>query len=135
MFQGTGVVITDDGKCHLGSALGTDELLISYVQDKVSSWVGEIEKLLSHNHRQHMRPSHMCFCTVGCILLVQCQCLMTSTVLLSLRFLPTLTGQSAFGPTERELLSLPARLGGLWSLFPPSTFPLTFNRLVMLQPL
>ena len=45
LFWGTGVVITDDGKCHPGSALGTDEFLISYVRDKVSSWVGEIEKL------------------------------------------------------------------------------------------
>jgi len=29
LFRGTGVVVTDDGKRHLGSALGTDEFLIS----------------------------------------------------------------------------------------------------------
>ena len=45
LFQGTGVVITDAGKRHLGSALGTDEFLNSYVQNKVSLWVGEMEKL------------------------------------------------------------------------------------------
>ena len=43
LFQGMGVVITDDGKRHLGYALGTDEFLISYVQDKVSSWVGGLK--------------------------------------------------------------------------------------------
>ena len=45
LFWGTGVVITYVGKCHLGFALDTDEFLSSYVQDKVGSWVGEIEKL------------------------------------------------------------------------------------------
>ena len=30
----------------------------------------------------------------------------------SLHFLPAVTGQQAFGSVERELLSLPARLGG-----------------------
>ena len=42
-----GVVITDADKCHLGSALGTDKFLISFVQNKlkVSTWVGEMEKL------------------------------------------------------------------------------------------
>jgi len=29
LLQGTGVIITDAGKHHLGSALGTDEFLIS----------------------------------------------------------------------------------------------------------
>ena len=42
---GIGVVITDGGKRHLRSALGTDEFLNSYVQNKVSTWVGEMEKL------------------------------------------------------------------------------------------
>ena len=36
------VIITDVGKPHLASALGTDEFLC--VQNKVSSWVGEMEK-------------------------------------------------------------------------------------------
>ena len=45
LFWGIGVVITDAGKRHLGSALGTDEFLNSYVQNKVSKWVGEMEKL------------------------------------------------------------------------------------------
>jgi len=40
LFCGTGVVVTDAGRHHLGSALGTDVIVKRYVQDKVSSWVG-----------------------------------------------------------------------------------------------
>ena len=36
----------------------------------------------------------------------------------SLRFLPAVTGRQAFGSVERELLSLPARLGGLGIVVP-----------------
>ena len=37
LFRGTGVVIIDVGKRHLGSALGTDEFVTSYVQAKVAT--------------------------------------------------------------------------------------------------
>jgi len=45
LFHGTGVVITDAGKRYLGSVLDTDDFVKRYVQDKVSFWVGEMEKL------------------------------------------------------------------------------------------
>jgi len=45
LFRGTSVVITDAGRHHLGSTSGTDDFVKRYVQDKVSSWVGEMEKL------------------------------------------------------------------------------------------
>jgi len=45
LFRGTGVVITDAGRHHVGSALGTDDFVKRYVQDNVTSWLGEMEKL------------------------------------------------------------------------------------------
>ena len=45
LFHGTGVIITDSGRHHLGSALGMNEFLKSYVQNKVSTWVSEMETL------------------------------------------------------------------------------------------
>jgi len=45
LFWGTGVVITDVGKLHLGFVLGTIKFLSGNVQGKVFSWVGGIEKL------------------------------------------------------------------------------------------
>ena len=125
LFQGMGVVITDDGKHHPGSALDTDEFWLVMCETRGLRGWGRLKNcqiLLSLNHKQLMRPSHMCFCTIGCILLIQYRCLMTCTVLLmrpqAFVFLLILTGQLAFGPTKKELLSLPARLGGLGVIVP-----------------
>ena len=41
---------------------------------------------------------------------------------LSTCFLPAVTGKPAFGPLERELLSLPAHLGGLGIIIPTTHF-------------
>ena len=62
LFRETGVVITDVGKRHLGYAMGTDGFLNSYVQNKVSSWVCEMEKLseiTTTSRKQHIQPSRM----------------------------------------------------------------------------
>ena len=45
LFRGMGVIISDSGKRHLGSVLGSDDFVAGYVRDKVVSWVSEIEKL------------------------------------------------------------------------------------------
>ena len=41
------IIISDSGKRHLGSALGSDDFVAGCVRDKVTSWVSEIEKLRS----------------------------------------------------------------------------------------
>ena len=43
IFEGTGVAITTEGKRHLGAAIGTSIFVESYVQQKVSEWVHEME--------------------------------------------------------------------------------------------
>ena len=45
LFQGTGVVITPEGKKHLGAATGTHSFVECYIKQKVSGWVKEIERL------------------------------------------------------------------------------------------
>ena len=35
LFYGSGVIITESGRRHLGSALGTNDFMKSYVQNKV----------------------------------------------------------------------------------------------------
>ena len=45
---------------------------------------------------------------------------------LSTCFLPAVTGKPAFGPLERELLSLPAHLGGLGIIIPTTHFLSSF---------
>jgi len=117
LFHGTGVVITDTG---LGSALGTNDFMMSYVQSKVSTWVSELEKLTEITITQ----PHAAYASFMCVFLHRWSYIphtvpMTSELflpldeVLSLRFLPALTSRPAFGSIERELLSLPACLGGL----------------------
>jgi len=53
---------------------------------------------------------------------------------LNLRFLPAFTGKPAFGSIERELLSLPARLGGLGVIIPSVHFSSFCLRIVLLLP-
>ena len=45
VFQGTGVSVTEEGKRHLGAALGTQCFVEGYVQRKVSEWVKAVERL------------------------------------------------------------------------------------------
>ena len=45
IFQETGVAITMEGKRHLGAALGKHAFVESYVQQKVTEWVSEVERL------------------------------------------------------------------------------------------
>ena len=47
LFEGTDVVITEEGKKYLGSAIGKPTFIESYVKTKVTSWVEELERLSS----------------------------------------------------------------------------------------
>ena len=46
IFAGTGIKISTDGEFrHLGAVLGSPEFRETYVRDKVSKWVSDIEEL------------------------------------------------------------------------------------------
>ena len=45
IFERTQVVVTEEGKKYLGSAIGKQSFIESYVQQKVASWVDELERL------------------------------------------------------------------------------------------
>jgi len=126
------------GKHHLGSALGTDGFVKSYVQDKVATWVGEIEKLseiaITQSQAAYAAFTHVflhrwSYLARTVPMFDDLYCPLDEV--LSLRFLPALTGHPAFGPTERELLSLPARLGGLGVVIPSIYFFHHFPLLVV----
>ena len=131
LFPGTGVVITDAGKYHLGSALrpviaGTDEFLNSYVLKKVSLWVGEMEKhseiAVTQPHAAYTAFTHVflhCWSYIARMVPMATELFHPLDDVLSLRFLPVMTGQP---PTEQELLSLPARLSGLGVIVPTVHF-------------
>ena len=45
LIQDTGVKISQEGKRHLGSAIGTRSFVENYVEEKVSTWKEELERL------------------------------------------------------------------------------------------
>ena len=129
LFRGMGVVITDVGKSHVGSALATVEFLNSYVQNRVSSWVGEIEKLseiaITQPQAAYMAFMHVFlhrWSYIARTVPMSSELFLSLDDVLSLCFLPAVTGKSAFGPVEWKLLSLPARHGELGVIIPTVHF-------------
>ena len=105
--------------------LGTSSFVTSYVQDRVSDWVKEVEKLstfaVSQPHAAHSAFTHGV--TSRWTFLVR-TCPDVGHLLQPLedairhKFIPALTGQCAPNDTEHELLALPVRLGGLGIINP-----------------
>ena len=52
VFKGTNISITEQGKRHLGAALGARSLVKSCIKVKVSEWANAVERLSSIAHTQ-----------------------------------------------------------------------------------
>ena len=120
IFEGTQVVVTEEGKKYLGSAIGKQSFIESYVQQKVASWVDELERL----SRMATTQPHAAFAAFTHGLSGRWTYLARTTPHIedlikpleeAIRrvFIPNLTGRNAFNNTERDMLALPPRLGGL----------------------
>ena len=125
LFQGTGVSITAEGKRHLGAAIGTNSFVESYVKRKVSGWVHEVQRLSSiavtqphaayaaFTHGQTSKWTYLAktIPDIGDLL-------KPVENAIRQRFLPSLTGQNAFKDTDRDLMALAVRFGGLGIIDP-----------------
>ena len=127
LFADTNVHITIHGKRHLGAALGSRSFTEEYVSCKVKEWVDDIMHLAAVASSQ----PHAAYAAFTHGLSSRWKYLSRAIpdiedLLLPLEkaihqhLIPALTGREACSPTERELLSLPARLGGL-GLINPAT--------------
>ena len=126
-FEGTGILITHNGHRHLGATLGTKSFTEEFVREKVKTWKNELDTLSQFAKTE----PHAAFSAFIHGLKGQWTYLLRTieeiTPLLqpleeSIRqsLLPALTGKSGITDTERELLALPAHLGGL-GLVNPTT--------------
>ena len=120
VFANTQVSLTCDGRPHLGAPLGTRDYVDGYMKDKVKTWCTELELLSTIAKTQphaayaaftHGLSSKWTFLTrtvpsIGHILL-PLEKVIRST------FIPSFTNGLPPNDQLRELLSLPARLGGL----------------------
>ena len=129
IFQGTGITVSSEGKRYLGGAMGTTSFLQQYVERKVKGWVKEIEQLSkfarTQPHAAHAAYTHGLSSRWNYLLHVtDWETLSSSDLLQPLEtaiqsdFIPALTGQSPPGKLVREMLTLPARLGGLGLINP-----------------
>ena len=119
-FEGTQVVIIEEGQKYLGSAIGKQTFIESYVQQKVTTWIDELDRLSSiaitqphaaftaFTHGLTSKWTYLARTTPNIEYLIKP---LEETI--RKVFLPNLTGQNAFNDMERDLLALPARLGDL----------------------
>ena len=120
IFADTGMQITDQGQRHLGAALGSREFAEGFVAKKVCSWSSEVLALAEIATN---RP-HAAFCAFTHGMIGRWVYIMRTIPnvgplfqpledAIRLKLIPALTGHGACSALERDVLSLPCRLGGL----------------------
>ena len=124
-FKRAQVVITKEGQKYLGSAIGKQTFIESYVEQKVAIWVDQLEHLSSIAITQpHAVFAAFTHCLTSRWMFLARTAPNIEDLIKPLEetirkvFLPNLTGQNAFNDTERDLLALPARHGVL-GIFDP----------------
>ena len=119
-FADTGVNVTSEGRPYLGAALGTEEYMKAFVADKVQQRAGELEQLAtiarSQPHAAHAAFTHGM--TSKWTYLTRTMpdigpSLLPLDTIIRTKLIPALTGRPPPNDMERDLLALPARLGGI----------------------
>ena len=119
-FADTDVKVTSEGRPYLGAALGTEEYIQAFVTDKVQQWAGKLEQLATiartQPHAAHAAFTHGM--TSKWTYLTRTMPgtgpnLLPLEVIIRTKLTPALTGRPPPNDTERDLLALPARLGGI----------------------
>ena len=133
LFADTEVHITLQGKRHLGAAIGSKSFTEEYVRNKVETWTNEIKRLAqvatSQPHAAfeaftHGLSSRWSYLT-RTIPDIQ-DLLLPIEKEIHQTFIPAITGRPPFSELERDLLSLPARLGGMGLTNPATVCQNTF---------
>ena len=119
IFNNSKIKITTEGKRHLGAALGSTDFKTSYVNEKVRNWCKELEKLSqfaetqpqaafsAYIHGEQHRFSYFLRTIPGIENLLS-----PLDNVIDSKFISALLS-SEISTTERELFSLPIRLGRL----------------------
>ena len=128
MFEGTGVNITTAGKKQLGAAVGSLQFKEVFVGEKVEEWVSQIE-VLSKIAAFDPHSAYTAF--TSCLRHRYSYIMRTVPDLASVlaplekairyNLIPALTEGREVTEMERNLLSLPVKMGGL-GLINPTTF-------------
>ena len=135
LFSSTGVNITTEGRKVLGAALGTQSFVNEYLDKKVRTWTEEVITLAHIASTQpHAAYAALTHGLVGrWIFAARCvdgiaRYLEPLEQVIRHKLIPALTGRSAPGDEERDLLALPVRLGGLGIVNPVQALANEFRR-------
>ncbi len=119
-FESTGVKIITEGRPYLGVPLGTEDYIQSHLRIKVDQWAEEMDHLATIAHTQpHAAYAAFTHGMASKWLYLSRTMSGISTSLQPMEhtirtmLIPDLTGRPPPNGTERTLLALPARLGGL----------------------
>ena len=133
-FQGTGINLSTEGKRFLGGALGSCSFVKSYVATKVERWKKELETLSeiaqTQLHATYAALTHgLCskWSFLSRVVEGIDELIKPLEGVIVHKLIPALTGRSAISQTERELLSLPARLGGIGTPNPSLQAPSQYD--------
>ena len=134
LFSGSSVIISDRGHKYLGSAIGTTSFVEAYVNEKVKNWEKELLLLSSFAESQPHSTfavfTHGLYSKWNYIFRTvpnMSNLLKPLENIISSKFIPSLTGQGVPSHLERDLFTLPARLGGLGLFNPVQVSDLQFN--------
>ena len=125
IFHDTEVRITSQGRPHLGAPLGSQEFVKQFIADKVNQWMDEMSLLVDVAKTQ----PHAAFAAFihGYVHKFNYLCRTVPNVDHALQpledqirsqLIPVITGHSPPNDATRDLLSLPARLGGIGLINP-----------------
>ena len=118
-FRRTAIKVTVHGQKHLGAALGSREYLEEYVNEKVSNWVNEVTKLAEFAISQPQATyaaytfglKHRWTYFLRTLPDIQ-DLLEPLEKAISQILIPAITDHQC-NPLDRDILALPARLGGM----------------------
>ena len=125
IFEGSGIQVTANGQHHLGAAIGSRRFAEEYVAEKVKLWLKEI-RVPSNFAQTHPHSAYTAF-THGVIHKWNFLMRTVKSIVDLLQplenaihqfLIRALSGRSPCSELDRELFSLPCRLGGLNILNP-----------------
>ena len=134
IFEGTAINISTQGQKHLGAALGSREYLEEYVGSKVEDWISQVVKLAEFA----MSQPQACYAAFTFGLRHRWTYFLRTLpdiedLLEPLEraiadvLIPSITDHHCTTPSERDLLALPVRLGGLGIINPSQDADLQYQ--------
>ena len=119
LFNDSGVKITTDGERHMGAVIGSHEFKETYVRNKISKWVEDVEEL-SIIAKEEPQAVYSCFTKAISHRWTYVQRTIPDIEHLfrpledsiKEKLIPALIGRNV-SDIERRILALPVRLGGL----------------------